>query len=186
MDMESIRNARDLALYWVQPKAMQRRFLLHSGEHEFASLEFQSAFGSLALAETAEHTWSYKRMGFFNPRVTVRRHGENNDLGLYQPRWTGTEGSLTMSAGQVFQWQATNFWATNFAFLDRAGEQILVFKEGSKDARIADIFKIQALVIIEPRGWQLVELDLLLTLGWYLLILYHDDAAGAVAATSAT
>jgi hypothetical protein len=182
--MEPIRNAKNLSLYWVQPKTMQRRFLLHSGEHEFASLEFQSAFGSLAVAETVENAWSFKRVGFFNPRVTVRRSGEQLDLGTYQPRWTGTEGTLIMAGGRSFQWKVTNFWATSYTFQDSAGEPLLWFKEGSEESHISNVFKIQALVAIEPPGWQLAELDLLLTLGWYLLILHHDDAAAATTAAT--
>ena len=184
--METIRNAQNLSLYWVQPKAMARYFTLHSGEHEYATLDFQSAFGSLAIAVTADHTWSFKRMGFFNPRVTVRRPNEEIDLAVYQPRWTGTEGTLTIAGGRTFQWRATNFWATRFAFLDSAGEAVLWYKEGSEEGRFSDLFKTQALLEIEPPGWQLAELDLLVTLGWYLLILYHEDAAGAAAAASAT
>jgi hypothetical protein len=184
--MELIQKAQNIPLYWVQPKTMARYFLLHSGEHEFASLDFQSAFGSLAIADTAEHTWSFKRMGFFNPRVTVRRPNEEIDLAVYQPRWTGTEGTLTLSGGRAFQWKATNFWATKFAFLDSSGEPLLWFKEGAEESHISDLFKTQALLEIEPAGWQLAELELLVTLGWYLLILYHEDAAGAAAAASAT
>jgi hypothetical protein len=183
--MEPIRTAKNLPLYWVQPRTMSRYYTLHSAEHEYASLDFQSAFGSLAIAITAEHTWSFKRMGFFNPRVTVRLPDAENDLAVYQPRWTNSEGTLTLSGGQSFQWSATNFWATRFAFLDSAGEALLWFKDGSQEGHISDLFKTQALLEIETRGWQLAELDLLATLGWYLLVLYHEDAAG-VAAVAAT
>lgn len=182
--MEPIRNAQTIPLYWVQPKTMARTYLLHSGETEYATLSFQSAFGSLAIAETAEHAWSFKRMGFFNPRVTVRRANEEIDLALYQPRWTGSEGTLSISGGRIFQWKATNFWATKFAFLDSAGGAILTFKEGSQEGRFSDLFKTQARLEIESLGWQLPELDLLVTLGWYLLVLYHEDTAAAAAAAT--
>lgn len=183
--MEPLINAQDLPLYWIQPKTMARDFTLHSGTHEYATLKFQSTFGSLAIAVTAQHTWSFKRVGFFNPRVTVRRPNEELDLALYQPSWTGTEGTLTISSGQSFQWRATNFWATKFTFRDSSGKSLLWFKEGAEEHHISDLFKTQAIVEIEPHTWQAGELDLLVTLGWYLLILYHEDA-GAVAAASAT
>lgn len=183
--MESIRNARNLTLYWAQPKSMQRSFVLHSAELEFASLEFQSAFGSLAIATTAEGSWSFKRMGFFNPRVTIRRSGEQAELGTYRPRWTGKEGTLSLSNGRDFGWRATNFWGTRYAFLDSAGDELLWFKEGAEESRLANLLKIQAQVGIEPFGWQLVEPELLVTLGWYLLILHHEDSAAAAAAVSA-
>lgn len=183
--MEPIRNAKNIPLYWVQPKTMARFYLLHGGDHELASLDFQSAFGSLAIADTAEHTWSFKRMGFFNPRITVRLPDEETDLATFEPRWTGTEGTLSLAGGRTFQWRASNFWATKFAFLDSAGEPLLLFMEGSEQGRLSDLFKTQALLEITPAGWQVAELDLLVTLGWYLLILYHEDAAaGAAAVTS--
>jgi hypothetical protein len=184
--MEPIRNAEELALYWVQPRAMARSFSLHSDEREFARLDFQSAFGSRTIAETAAQRWSFKRVGFFNPRVTVRRPDDETDLGVYQPRWTGTEGLLTMAGGRTFHWKATNFWATRFAFLDSSGETLLEFKEGTQEGHFSDLFKTQALVHISKSGWELAEIDLLAALGWYLLILYHEDAAGAAAAVVAT
>jgi hypothetical protein len=184
--MEPIRNAKNIPLHWVQPKTMARYFILHSGEHEYATLDFQSAFGSLAISETAEHTWSFKRMGFFNPRVTVRRPKEDVDLAVFQPHWTSTEGTLTLANGRNFQWRASNFWATKFVFQDSAGEPLLWFLEGSEQGRLSDLFKTQALLEIESAAWQVAELDLLVTLGWYLLLLYHEDIAGAAAASSAT
>ena len=183
--MEPITNAKNLALYWVQPKASQRYFLLLSDEREFASLEFQSAFGSLAVAITTERQWSFKRVGFFNPRVTVRRLNEEIDLAVYHPRWTGSEGTLSMAGGRSFTWKATNFWATCYTFLDSAGEQLLWFKEGAPESRFSNLFKIQAKVDIEAAGWQLPDLELLLALGWYLLILRHEDAAAGAAAAAA-
>jgi hypothetical protein len=165
---------------------MARSFSLHAGEQEYARLEFQSAFGSRALAETAAQRWSFKRVGFFNPRVTVRRPDQDTDLAVYQPRWTGTEGTLTLAGGQTFQWRATNFWATRFAFMDSRGEILLEFKEGTQEGHFSDLFKTQAQVQIAQNFGELEQIDLLVTLGWYLLILYHEDAAGVAAAASAT
>jgi hypothetical protein len=184
MIMESLSNATHLKLFWVQPRAMERSFVLRGDEREFASLEFKSSFGSLALAEAADGRWTFKRVGFFNPRVTIRRAGEELDLGVYRPRWTGSEGTLEMG-GRTYVWKTANFWATQFVLLDSSGGELLRYKEGAQKSKLSDIFKNQAQVEIAPHAWRLPELSLLVMLGWYLIILHQEDAAAAATAASA-
>jgi hypothetical protein len=88
--MESLINAKGLELFWAQPNAMQRNFVLRSGERIFGRIDFQSAFGSLADSVSGEEHWTFKRVGFFSPRVTVRRAGFEIDLAIYHPKWTGS------------------------------------------------------------------------------------------------
>ena len=56
---------------------------------------------------------------------------------------------------------------------------------GAEESTWSDLFKYQALVEIDPATSRLEELPLLVSLGWYLMILHHEDAssAGAVVAT---
>ena len=182
--MESIFSYLDTPLYWAQPKTFERRFVLHTGEHELGWLEFRSALGSLALAEAAQGSWTFKRVGFFNPRVSVRLPDSESDLALFTPRWISSDGSLEFPGGKSFVWQAANFWASQFCWRHVTGDDLVLFSPGSEEHKLSDLFKTQAQVIFASAASSLAELPLLVLLGWYLMILHHEDAA-AVAASSA-
>lgn len=182
--LHKIKHAVDQELHWVQPKAMQRRFDLLGVTQCFATLEFTSAFGSLATAWTADGAWTYKRVGFFSPRITVRAEGSENDLAIYRPRWTGMQGTLEFAGGQAYLWNTVNFWATRFQITDASGQPVMAFQTGLGDFKLSDFFKTQARVEINPLAAGSPDLPLLATLGFYLIILQQEDSAGAVAAAS--
>jgi len=181
--MEPLINAKDLELFWAQPGAMKRSFILRSGERIFGSLTFRSAFGSLADAISGKDSWTFKRVGFFSPRVTIRRAGSGIDIAIYQPRWTGTEGSLLLSGGRSYLWRVANFWATRYTFSDSQGNELVTYRSGSDEQKLSNLIKQQAQVEIALQAWQLPEVDLLVILGWYLVILQQEDAS-AVAVTA--
>jgi len=97
----------------------------------------------------------------------------------------GSEGELQFAGGHIYAWKSANFWATKFNFVNRAGRTAVAFRPGAEESKWSDVFKFQALVEIDPSASHLEELPLLLALGWYLMILHHEDAAsaGAVVAT---
>lgn len=170
-------------LYWVQPRAFDRRFELRAGEDlAVATLRFKSSFGTLATGEANGQSWTFKRVGFLNPRVTVRWAGAEDDLAIYYPRWQG-DGTLEFADGRVFRWESINFWGTQWSFFDSSGEPLVTFKPGADKFRLSDLFKTQAFVEISSRGYALAEAPLLALLGWYLMILRNDDTA-AVAASA--
>jgi hypothetical protein len=61
---------------------------------------FETVFGSLATAKSSAGAWTFKRVGFFKPRVTVRIQGEENNLVVYYPERAGAEGVLEFSDGE--------------------------------------------------------------------------------------
>jgi hypothetical protein len=170
---------------WVQPASNQRYYELHDDTSVMASLRFRSAFGTLAVATTADESWTFKRVGFLNIRVTVRRAGEDHDMAVYTPRFWG-DGELTFEDGAPpLLWRPTNFWATQWAFGAPAGGLIMEFKTGVPHERLSDIFKTQATVeILDAAEWRPL-LPLLLPLGFYLFLMHHEDAAAGAAAISA-
>jgi hypothetical protein len=173
-----------MIMEWVQPKALNRTFELRAGGDHLATLAFRSSFGSLASADTADGSWTFKRVGFFNPRITVRAAMSETDLAVYQPKFWG-DGVLAFRDGPSFSWKPANFWATEWVFKDEADNSILVFKSGIEKGKLSDMFKTQATVevqpVLTPRQW----LPLLAALGMYLLILRQEEAAAATAATAA-
>lgn len=170
---------------WVQPKVGERRFELRTGADVVATLVFRSFTGSLATAETAEGSMTFKRVGFLNARVTIRDAGGLEDVAVYHPRlWGG--GELLFNDGQEVHWRSTNFWGTSWAFTDGANQVLVDFKPGLEHEKFSDMFKIQATLTINPMPALQTRGSILLPLGLYLLILQQDDStasAGAVVAT---
>lgn len=182
--MENLRMAIGNELEWIQPKINQRSYVLCSDETVFASLAFKKSFGSLASAEAVDGNWTFKRVGFFKARVTVRHPGEETDLAVYTPNWSGTEGNIQFTGGRSYAWKTANFWATQYQILDSLGIPILKFQSGKDHSKLPDLFKMQARVEISPAYENLPELSLLVLLGWYLMILKHDDDTTAVVAAT--
>ena len=168
-------SALDEELRWRQPEASKWRYILtrEGDPAPLASLEWRSAWGTFATAMAHGEEWTFKRTGFRHPRVTVRRAGSEDDLAVFETNWQGG-GTLTLPGGATFTWKAANMWYNRWSWLDARGVDVmhLVNKQG---------FVRQEATVEIAAGTRLPERDLLLTLGWYLLILTTQDA-GAVAA----
>ena len=182
--MESIANFVGTPLYWVQPKTFERWFELRAGDQVVATLGWETSCGTLARGTTADGSWTFKRVGFLNPRVTVRQSRSEVDLAVFWPRWLG-DGTLEFAYGKAYRWQSTNFWASDWMFTATDGTPLVAFKEGSREGGLSNLFKMQSLVEIHPQARDLAELPLLILLGWYLMILRQDDAAAGAAAVAA-
>jgi hypothetical protein len=174
--MRAIRQVADQELIWTQPKALERTFCLQAGEEVLAILHWERAQGSLAVAETADGRWTFKRVGLLRPRVTVRLAGEDADLAALDFRWNGG-GELVFPGGSRFDWVCLNFWATLWGFKNRAGEQLILFRPKLN-------LKKRGTVVIERPARDLSELPLLTLLGWYLLSMMSDDAVTTAMAAS--
>jgi hypothetical protein len=176
--MRTISSVADRTLSWSQPAALV--FALHAGNEQVGSLAFRSMFGTQATAESGDEAWTFKRTGFFHPRVTVRRTGSDEDVATFHNNtWSGG-GSLVVHGGPTFR-ASTNFWQTKFEIGTAAGEPLVRLHYGG-------IFKLHADVEMLPTARALPELALIVLLSWYLaLMLYRDstDAAAMVATTSA-
>ena len=178
--MEPFRDAFLLDPQWVQPKMMKSQYELRAVDCVFATLEFPKFGGSLAIARTTESSWSFKRAGFFQVRITVRREGDETDQAIYKPRWTGIEGTLELFDGTNYVWKSANFWSTHYLWQDTQGNPLVTFKEGAGDTKLPDLFKCQARVEVQPQARMISNLSLLVPLGFYLLILKQQDDAAVV------
>jgi hypothetical protein len=182
--MESLRVTPESRPSWFQPRTLERHFELRDGERLLGTLRFLKWGGSLAMASLAAGEWTFKRVGFFRPSVTVRRSGQEADVAVFRPKGWGSGGELQFAGGRIYAWKPANFWATRYAFFDGGERAIVTFKPGQEESKWPDLFKFQALVEIDPSADGLEDLPLLVSLGWYLMILHHHDSeGGAVVAT---
>lgn len=182
--MEPLANHLTEELYWTQPRAMHRSYELQTDDTTVGTLEFETAFGSLATARADDNAWSLKRMGFFKPHVTVRVAGSESDVAVYRPKWTGTEGELAFVDGRVFTWTVANFWATRYEIKDSSGLTLIEYRSGGKDSGLKDFFRSQAHVTVTEVGRAYPQVALLVLVGWYLILLQQSDSAAAAAAAS--
>jgi hypothetical protein len=165
---------------WVQINTFDKRFELQSAEGVLGQLAFRSNLGTLAQAETDAGSWSYKRVGFLNPRVTVRKSDAGHDLAIYQPKLWG-DGTLVFNDGTEYSWKSTNFWNSAWAFYDRSGLATVSFDPGIERQGLRDAFKMQLTVRIGPSSSRSDLVPILLTLGFYLLVMRQNDNAAVVA-----
>lgn len=172
--MKSIRELLGQEPRWSQPHALKEEYELRIGEELAATLQFRSVFGSLGTAESADGRWTFKRIGFWQTRATVRAIDSDQDIAVFELRTWKHGGTLQLADGRRFQ-ADTNFWMTKFEFRSEDGEALLKF------SRISGVLHHSSLVEV-GQSRHLVEMPWLVMFGWYLTIMMHRDAAAASAA----
>ncbi|HUI54108.1 MAG TPA: hypothetical protein VLY04_04005 [Bryobacteraceae bacterium] len=176
--MSDLRRFANIPLKWSQPKGSRRFHQLAADQAVIGSIQFEKGWGSLATGECGEGRWTFKRAGFFSPRVTVRQAGSENDIAIFAPRWSGA-GTLEFASGGRFQLRCQNFWGTEWAFENEQG-MAAVNLRGPRG-----FVKQGGESVITKVGAELPEAPVLLLLLWYVRLLMNEDAsAAAVIATS--
>lgn len=171
--MKKIAQQIPLDLKWIQPSLFRMLYELRSNAELVGMLSFRSAFGTLATGESEDGCWTFKRVGFFQTRVTIRVCGEEDDLAIFRNNtWSGG-GTLEIRDGERFL-ADTNFWQSNLQFKTESGEPLVRFKTGG-------LIHLNAAVEIEPRAARLEQLPLIVMLGWYLIVMMNSDAAASAA-----
>jgi hypothetical protein len=172
----------DTNLQWAQPQAKTRFFELRSGNEVVATLSWEKLFGTLATAQTVEKTWTFKRVGFFNARVTVRSPGSEADIAMFKPSW-GYGGTLEVQ-GRAYTWKKLDFWGNRWGFAWHDGTVLLSFGYAGGPG---SFLKLEGAVEISPGNISTnTDMPLLVTLGWYIMVLMWDDNAAAGGAVVAT
>ena len=165
------------SLKWEQPSALKMEYELRTvGGELTATLHFRSSFGSFATAESADGCWTFKRIGFFQTKVTIRACGSDDDIAIFKTNtWSGG-GTLELADGRTFQ-AASNFWQTKFGFETESGEKLIEFQKSG-------LLHLSVTVEIQPGALSTAELPLMVMLGCYLIVMMNMDAA--IAASAAT
>ncbi len=182
--MRCIGEATGQELLWGRAGVRRREYELRAGGEILAMLGWQR--GSLAIARVANGCWSFKRAGLCHPRVTVRTFGTDSEVATYHAGWTG-RGVLELRQGRRFQWAAADFWRSQWAWQAADGSTLVRFRNARSPGGLGGQAGQGARVEVEPAAVALPELALLVSLGWYLLVLLarESDEAAAIAAISA-
>ena len=174
--MKPLSEVTGLPLQWMQPSGLREAYELRTGDDIVAALRFRSRSDSMATAETAEECWTFKRVGFWRTRVTVRCCDAEQELAVFRNNtWKGG-GTLELADGRRFL-ASTNTWQSRYEIANEAGDSLLVLDIGG-------VFRQSAKVDIQPAALRMTELPLLITLGWYLVVMMNQDNAAAVLVTT--
>ena len=166
--MRKIAGLLDRELKWEQPSGFKEEYELRSGEELVATLRFRSSYGSLATGESGDGCWTFKRVGFWQPRVTVRRCNEDDNSATYKNETFGNCGMLTLSDGQTLSAES-NFWQTKFEFSDESGETLIQFKADG-------LLHHSSYVTVGPGAANMPDMPWMVMLGWYIVVMMRRDA----------
>jgi len=171
---------------WKQPKAVNRSFELTRAGQPFGAMEFRSFWGTLARTSDPIQPWSFKRVGFLNPHITIRMLASDSDYALFIPTMF-SGGTLRPPDGRLVSWQPLNFWRTHWHFSNMRSLPLLTFRQHyhpEGKVELSEVFKIQAEVRVESNHITNLEFSMLVNLGFYLLLTQAMDAVAMAAASA--
>jgi hypothetical protein len=174
--MKSIREAAAQSLTWGPAPGTKGGFELAD---VLGTLRWEKRF-SLTVAEAAEGKWTFKRTGFFYPKVTVRKAGNDTDLASYTPagvQWPGMSSSHTIefAGGRKFLWSSGDAFSSEWTFKSASGEPLIQIRPGA-DRKSSE-------VLLTPSGLALPEASLLILLGSYVMLLVESERAAGMGAS---
>ena len=172
--VEILESARGSSWVWNQPHAFEQDYALTAGERVLATLLWPRALGSLAEGRIGDESWTFKRVGFWRPAVTIRTPASGElDVGRFVMGWR--RGDLLLQGELRYRWDQVSFWKAEWAFFDASGMNRLL--EFVSERRL---FRMSVGVHVHPAAEGSADLPVLVLLGWYLLVMAsRDDAAAA-------
>ena len=174
--MKKIAEITQRKLKWSQPKALQREFELRADGELVATLKFRSAWGSLAIAESADGCWTFKRVGFWQTKATIRALGSDTDVAVFNNNTWANGGTLVLRDGRKYP-ATSNFWQTQCQFQTEQGTPLILMKTGGFIHQSADIQ-------IEPAAIAVTDLPWIVMFGMYLVVGMSEDAAAVGGVTA--
>ncbi|MFM2125964.1 MAG: hypothetical protein RL328_2415 [Acidobacteriota bacterium] len=166
--MKDIRDVQG-ELRWVQTSALKRDYELRADQELVAQLRFRSLMGSFAEAENSLGRWTFKRVGFLHPRVTIRASATDADIATFRNNtWSGG-GTLTLSDGRTFL-ATTNCWHSSLEIQTEPGEVLVRLQT-------TGIWQNCATVSITSHGLEIPELPWITLFAWYVIVMMQVDNA---------
>ena len=140
-----------------------------------ATLDRMRPDGTLARCETGGRTWTFKRVGFARPRVSIRAEGAEDDFAVLHPGSAGA-GTVSFTGGQVSGWISKPSIG-EWTWTRTGGDRVLTIRPHLVADRGLVSFDASRAVPEQLR---------LAALGWYLILMgAHDGVATMSAAISA-
>jgi hypothetical protein len=160
-------------LQWARDSASKRNHLLSSSASLAGKLSFENNHGSRAQGETAHGVWTFKREGFLQPRVSIRRPGSDATIGMVSLSASGS-GILTLPGGVEYRF-STSGWCRDHWRFEKRGQPVVRFERSRGGAKAS----------IENTSESAETMSILLLLGSYLPVLTEADDAALAASMAA-
>ena len=170
-------------LVWKQPKFSADHYELCADQKIFADLTFTKMFSDRANAYGAHGSWILDRPGFFRDQVLVWVSSSTIETALAVRGWLG-DYKLTLSGRGSFQFFRTKILANTWAMTSENDLLLYEIQFGFRWFKQYNPVWLRSDTITSFESHP-DQLELLLVLGLYLGTCSNQDAAGAVAATSA-
>jgi hypothetical protein len=158
-------------LVWSQPQALWMAYELHQANTMIATLEFRSVTGTMALGTSQEGAWTFKRVGCFKPRITIRQKEHFENIAIFTNQTWKHGGSLILADGRTFN-LSSNFWQTTLEIQTSSGLPLVRFLNDG-------FIRIRSHVSVFNPAADMNELPWLMMLGWYVAVLSYMDTASA-------
>jgi hypothetical protein len=162
-------------IVWAKPSIWRREYELRVDGERSGVMRFTNWYSREAIVQGLGAAFSFNRKGFFRQSATA----ENLDLGEksapFRYSWTGG-GSLLLDDGVTLTmrhgtWRSRSFWETNNR------ETLVTFSQRSW-------WRQDMAVTLEPLAADYPELPFLILFGFYLRVLYIEDAGSSAAVVS--
>lgn len=165
-------------LIWESSPTAKRTYELRAADGQaLATLTQPSLWRQNRLGVAAGRRWSFARVGVFRQRLVIADADTGAEIAtMAQLTWSG-KGTLTLSDGRAYVWRSDSSWTPKRTWLDASGTPLLRFSQSG-------IAKLRCQVTVEPPATD-PNLMFLATLGWFLMLLAHDDLVAMTAATTA-
>jgi len=179
--MKYIEKPLEGKLKWTQPHALTRYHELRLDGALFATLRWKKMFGSLAVAEFYEGSYTFKRAGFLRPYITIRREDAKRNLAIMRfisgsiirNAMLGLTGTLEFETGERFAFNRLSFWKPRWAFSDENGNLLATLDRKVKG-------KPSGMVTVNRDFIHMPYLHILVVVGWYAIILDYEEEEAAI------
>src|SRR5215831_21062239 len=125
--MGKIAEATERPLRWSQPRALKMKYELRASDELLGTLMFRSSFGTFATAKSGDGCWTFKRVGFWQSKVSIRLCDSDQDLAVFHNNTWSCGGTLLLPGGRRFK-ATTNLWLTRFEIQTEDDERLLIFR----------------------------------------------------------
>lgn len=174
MALSSIATVDRSTFRWIRGRERPASFALLSGDATAATLEWQTAEGSLAVARTASGEWTMKRGGFLNPHITVRSQGTviarlSVHLNYHQ---------IDVSGGRSYRFHRAGVLLPAWKVTTGTGQELLHIEPAREGHHLR-----AGAVLASPEGQRNKDLLLLIGLTWYFIVTawFEDEAVEVLA-----
>lgn len=189
--MRPLKETTSTDLQWVQTGDLESQLVAEGSSDPFAKLRWAKRWGSLATGESSDGKWTFKRVGFLHPKITVRDADTTSEIGVFTITWAG-DGVLEIpSDGTRYVFRRTSMWHSEW-ILKRSDSEEIVFtiKPDLGLTKIATQRKIGAEIELGLNAVREPRISLLAVIAWYVIILmtyddYSSYTSGVIAGVTA-